>query len=147
MQLVVESASVADRLSRLIPSPKSRSGRLAVGAAGSCPSRRTLQRQASFRLDEGSILAVHLVIEPAGVTEVVAGSVPSPERRRSSTAIHALATLFSLLHLAGGRAVRAGAVAAVVGTVVLLMRWRRRPVMVAEHHRRFDVARAGTGCS
>lgn len=45
VQLVVEPASVADRLARLIPSPESRSRRLAVGAAGARSSRRTLQRQ------------------------------------------------------------------------------------------------------
>lgn len=45
VQLVVESASVADWFARLIPSPEGRGGRLAVGAAGARPSRRTLQRQ------------------------------------------------------------------------------------------------------
>lgn len=45
MQLVVESASVADRLAGLVPPPESRGRRLAVGAAGARPSRRTLQRQ------------------------------------------------------------------------------------------------------
>lgn len=54
-----------------------------------------------------------------------------------------LVITFSLLHLAGGRAVRAGTVAAVVGTVVLLMRRRGRSMMMAEH--RLDVARAGAG--
>lgn len=45
VQLVVESAGVADRLAGLVPPPESRGRRLAVGAAGACPSRRTLQRQ------------------------------------------------------------------------------------------------------
>lgn len=45
VQLVVEPASVADRLARLIPSPEGRGRRLAVGAAGARSSRRTLQRQ------------------------------------------------------------------------------------------------------
>lgn len=45
MQLVVESASVADRLAGLVPPPEGRGRRLAVGAAGACSSRRTLQRQ------------------------------------------------------------------------------------------------------
>lgn len=53
---------------------------------------------------------------------------------------------FSLLHLASGGAIRPGrTVAAVIGTVVLLMRRRGCSVMVAEHHRRFDVARARAG--
>lgn len=60
--------------------------------------------------------------------------------------IGGLVITFSLLHLAG-RAVRAGraAVAAVVGAVVLLMGRRGRAVMMAEHHRRLDVAAAGAG--
>lgn len=45
VQLVVEPASVADRLAGLVPSPEGRGGRLAVGAAGARPSRRALQRQ------------------------------------------------------------------------------------------------------
>lgn len=45
MQLVVEPASVADRLTGLVPPPEGRGRRLAVGAAGARPSRRTLQRQ------------------------------------------------------------------------------------------------------
>lgn len=148
VQLVVEPASVADRLAGLVPPPESRGRRLAVGAAGARPSRRTLQRQAAFRLDEGSILTVHLVVKPTGVAEVVPGAVSSPKGCRRGAAIHALATLFTLLHLAGRRAVRAGGtVAAVVGAVVLLMRRRGCPVMVAEHHRRLDVARAGAGCA
>lgn len=45
VQLVVEPASVADRLAGLIPPPEGRGRRLAVGAASARPSRRTLQRQ------------------------------------------------------------------------------------------------------
>lgn len=45
VQLVVEPASVADRLAGLVPPPEGRGRRLAVGAAGARPSRRTLQRQ------------------------------------------------------------------------------------------------------
>lgn len=45
VQLVVEPTSVADWLTGLIPPPEGRGRRLAVGAAGARPSRRTLQRQ------------------------------------------------------------------------------------------------------
>lgn len=45
MQLVVKPASVADRLAGLVPPPEGRGRRLAVGAAGARPPRRTLQRQ------------------------------------------------------------------------------------------------------
>ena len=49
--------------------------------------------QASFRLDERSILPVHFVVESAGVAEVVPGAVPPPERRRCRAAVDALAAL------------------------------------------------------
>lgn len=45
VQFVVESAGVANWLAGLVPPPESRGRRLAVGAAGARPSRRTLQRQ------------------------------------------------------------------------------------------------------
>jgi len=45
VQFVVEPASIADWLTGLIPPPEGRGRRLAVGAAGARPSRRTLQRQ------------------------------------------------------------------------------------------------------
>ena len=49
--------------------------------------------QSSLRLDEGPILSVHLVVESAGVAEVVSGTVPPPQRRRRRAAVDALATL------------------------------------------------------
>jgi hypothetical protein len=44
-------------------------------------------------LDKWSIGAVHLVVESAGVAEVVAVAVAAPQRSRYSGAVHALATL------------------------------------------------------
>lgn len=49
--------------------------------------------QASFRLDERSVLSVHLVVESASVAEVVTSAVSSPQRRRSCAAVHTLAAL------------------------------------------------------
>ena len=44
-------------------------------------------------LDEGSVLSVHLVVEAAGVAQVVTVAVASPQRRRSSAAVDAFTAL------------------------------------------------------
>jgi hypothetical protein len=49
-------------------------------------------------LDERSIRAVHLVVEAAGVAEVVAVPVPPPEGGGGSTAIHTFPTLCNGRH-------------------------------------------------
>ena len=43
--------------------------------------------------DEWSVDAVHLVVEAACVTEVVAGPVPPPQRRGDGATVDALAPL------------------------------------------------------
>jgi len=48
--------------------------------------------QASFRLDERPILSVHLVIESAGVAQVVPGTISTPQRRGRRAAVNALTT-------------------------------------------------------
>lgn len=92
MKFVVKTAGVADRISVGISPPQSRRVRVAIGARCPCPSRR---RQSSFGFDKRPILSVHFVIKSAGVAEVMSRSVSTPQRRRSSAAIHALATLCS----------------------------------------------------
>jgi hypothetical protein len=47
----------------------------------------------SFWFDEGPVGAVHLVVEAAGVTQVVAVAVPAPERSGGSCTVDALAAL------------------------------------------------------
>jgi len=49
--------------------------------------------QSTFRLDERTVLSVHLVVESAGVAQVVPGTVPTPERRGCRTAVDAFTTL------------------------------------------------------
>lgn len=49
--------------------------------------------QSAFGLDQGPVLAVHLVVEAAGVAEVVARPVPPPQRRGGGSAVHTLAAL------------------------------------------------------
>ncbi len=47
----------------------------------------------SLWFDEGPVGAVHLVVEAAGVAEVVAVAVPPPQRGGGGRAVDALATL------------------------------------------------------
>lgn len=43
--------------------------------------------------DQGSVLAIHLVVQSAGVTQVVACTVAAPQRRCSGSAVYALSGL------------------------------------------------------
>jgi N-acetylglutamate synthase-like GNAT family acetyltransferase len=47
----------------------------------------------SFRLDEGTVGAVHLVVEAARVAQVVAVAVAPPQRGRSRAAVDAFASV------------------------------------------------------
>lgn len=49
--------------------------------------------QPPLRFDEGSVDAVHLVVQSAGVAQVVARTVPPPEGRRHGPAVHTLPPL------------------------------------------------------
>lgn len=49
--------------------------------------------QSALGLDQGSVLAVHLVVEAAGVAEVVARSVSPPQWCGGGTAVYALTAL------------------------------------------------------
>jgi len=49
--------------------------------------------QSSLRLDQGPIHAIHFVVQPARVAEVVAGPVPPPERGRYGAAVDTLPAL------------------------------------------------------
>ena len=47
----------------------------------------------SLGLDEGTVVSVHLEVEAAGVAEVVAGTVASPQRRSGHSAVDTLTTV------------------------------------------------------
>ena len=49
--------------------------------------------QSPLGLDERPVLSIHLVIESAGIAEVMSVSVPTPQRGGRSTTVHTLATL------------------------------------------------------
>lgn len=46
--------------------------------------------QPSFGFNERSVLTVHFVVEPAGVTQVMPGAVSSPERGSGCSTVHTL---------------------------------------------------------
>lgn len=54
--------------------------------------------QPALGFDERSVLAVHLVVQPAGVAQVVSGAVASPQRRGGGSAVHTLAALWWRTH-------------------------------------------------
>ena len=55
---------------------------------------RSLSYQSPLGLDEGSVLAVHLVVQAAGIAQVVAIPVPAPQRGGGGSAVDALSTLW-----------------------------------------------------
>lgn len=55
--------------------------------------RECATHQSAFGLDQGPVLSVHLVVEAAGVAEVVACSISPPERGGGRTTVHTLTAL------------------------------------------------------
>lgn len=54
--------------------------------------------QSAFGFDKWSVLAVHLVVEPAGVAQVVSGAVTSPQRRWGGSTVYTLTALWWKTH-------------------------------------------------
>ena len=79
VDLLVKSASVAHNVSGHRSSPQRRCHRVAIGARRPFPSARGNPRVLGFH--QRSVCPVHLVVEAAGVAEVVARCVSAPERR------------------------------------------------------------------
>lgn len=94
MQLVVESASIANGLPVCVPAPQSGRRALAVGAA--CARSSGCRLESSFGFYERPRLAVHLAVEAAGIAQVMAVAVAPPERRLAGAAVDALAALDAL---------------------------------------------------
>lgn len=76
MEFHVEATGVADRLSLCVSSPQGGGGGVTVSAGQAHPPRG---RQPPLRFDKRSVDAVHLVVQSAGVTQVVARAIPPPE--------------------------------------------------------------------
>lgn len=77
MELHVEAAGIAHRLALGVAAPQRGGGRLAVGTG---EAHSAGGGQSALRLDEGPVDAVHLVVEAAGVAQVVSCPVPPPQR-------------------------------------------------------------------
>lgn len=60
---------------------------------------KALAYQPTGLTDQGSVHAVHLVVEAARVAQVVAGAVATPEGRRYGAAVDALPALAVVLHV------------------------------------------------
>lgn len=58
------------------------------------PHTHTQTHQPAFRFDQRSVLSVHLVVEPAGVAQVVPGAVAPPQRCGRGPAVDALTALW-----------------------------------------------------
>lgn len=65
------------------------------GTAGPAPCGDT--HHALLRLDEGPTEAVHLAVKAACITQVVACTISSPQRRLDGAAVHTLATFGQIL--------------------------------------------------
>ena len=91
MKFVVEATGVADGLPVCIPAPERGGVGPAVGAARPLPLGGT---QPPLGLHQRPVGPVHLVVEAAGVAEIVAVAVPPPERGGGRPAVDALPTLW-----------------------------------------------------
>ena len=49
--------------------------------------------QSAFWLDGGAVLAIHLVVQSAGIAQVVARTIPSPKRSGGGSTVDTLAAL------------------------------------------------------
>lgn len=112
MQFEVEAAGIAHRLSASVAPPQRGGAGVAVGAE--CPSsladnlrsRSKIIKAAQANLrgvrqpyqsllgpDQRPVLTVHLVVQPAGVAQVVSRPVPAPQGRCRGPAVDALSGL------------------------------------------------------
>lgn len=75
MQLHIQAAGVTDWLALCVSAPQSGDGGMAVGTG---QSDATGGRQPSLGLDQWPVDAVHLVVESAGIAQVVTRAVSPP---------------------------------------------------------------------
>lgn len=87
VQFVVKSTSIADRIPVGISPPQGGGGRLAVSTGSACSSSC---RQPPLGLDEGPVLPIHFMVEPACVTQVVPRAVSPPQGCGRGPAVYTL---------------------------------------------------------
>ena len=91
MNLLVQPAGVADNVPVAATPPQRGGGGGAVGTGRALPL--AAGHAGVLGLDQRPVGAVHLVVETAGVAEVVARRVPPPQGRGRHAAVHALPCL------------------------------------------------------
>lgn len=89
MQLEVEPAGIADGFTLVVPPPQRGGGGAAVRTAqpDSTGNARLLHSPLWFH--DGSGGAIHLVVEPTRVAQVVAGAIPAPQGRGDGATVDA----------------------------------------------------------
>jgi len=76
VDFLVESTGIADNVAARSSSPECGLGCLAVSTGGSFSSTR--RYSGVLRLHQGPVGAVHLVVEPTGIAQVVTRVVSAP---------------------------------------------------------------------
>lgn len=61
------------------------------------PKGSAVTHQPSLRFDERSVDAIHLVVQSAGIAQIVASPIPPPEGGRHRPAVHTLSTLSKVI--------------------------------------------------
>lgn len=89
VQFKIQAAGVANWLLVLVSSPKRGQGGLAIDASHARSLGRLLVLSA-WHLGQRSVCAVVLMVEAAGIAQVVSGFVASPKRGRGCTTVDAL---------------------------------------------------------
>ena len=90
MNLIVETAGVTHSLVLLDPAPQRRRASVAVVAGGAFGDSLAGAEPGCVGAGQGAVRTVHLMVETAGVTEVVTGGVSAPQRGRRHTTVDTL---------------------------------------------------------
>lgn len=92
VQFKVESTGVTHRLSVGVASPQCCCACVTVGTQCTGP---LADNQSLLGSDQGSVLAVHLVVQSTGVAQVVACTIPTPQRGGCGSTVNTLSGLWS----------------------------------------------------